>query len=93
MCNHVKIRAYIYINVNLNAIRNMTTQRDMLYKYIIYAVNIKTIHDHVSIEITCFTSLHLSSMQQKEQTTAIIKIVVVTHHCIAILIVYSLYIA
>lgn len=34
MCNHAKIRAYIYINVNLNAIRNMATQRDMLYKYI-----------------------------------------------------------
>ena len=94
MCNHVKIRAYIYINVNLNAIRNMATQRDVLYKYIIYTVNIKTIHTHVSIEITCFTSLHLSSMQLKEeQTTAIIKIEVVTHHYIAIHIVYSLYIA
>ena len=52
MCNHIKIRAYIYINVNLNAIRNMTTQRDMLYKYIIYAVNIKL------YMIMCLLKLH-----------------------------------
>lgn len=95
MCNHVKICAYIYINVNLNIIINMGTQKDMLYKPNISYINIKIIHNHVPIEITCFTSLHLSSMQllKEEKTTAIIKILVVTHHCIAILIVYSFYIA